>query len=162
MSQIWRCTPPTSYNPQSVTYGAFTPAIWSTIGWTEKFNNGLCTQFLQLCGMKSSRSSSCLKNRRCELSRRPGALVTLDLTSKRKTYLFLNKCLVLNVGMDSQPFFLYKESKCHQFVFVSREHPKVGFLCFHTHYWAVFSNVTEWYLLEVLTLFAQSFEAFFG
>ena len=22
--------------------GAFTPAIWSTIVWTEKFNNGLC------------------------------------------------------------------------------------------------------------------------
>ena len=24
----------------------FTPAIWSTIAWTEKFNNVLCTNFL--------------------------------------------------------------------------------------------------------------------
>ena len=48
--------------------GAFTPVIWSTIAWTEKFNNGLCTHFLQLCGLKSSRNSSRLKNRRCELS----------------------------------------------------------------------------------------------
>ena len=48
--------------------GAFTPAIWSTIAWTEKFNNGLCTCFLRLCGLKSSRNSSRLKNRRCELS----------------------------------------------------------------------------------------------
>ena len=30
--------------------GAFTPAIWSTIAWTEKFNNGLCTHFLRLRG----------------------------------------------------------------------------------------------------------------
>ena len=48
--------------------GAFTPAIWSTIAWTEKFNNGLCTHFLRLHGLKSSRNSSRLKNRRCELS----------------------------------------------------------------------------------------------
>ena len=48
--------------------GPFTPVIWSTIAWTEKFNNGLCTHFLQLRGLKSSRNSSCLKNRRCELS----------------------------------------------------------------------------------------------
>ena len=48
--------------------GAFTPAIWSTIAWTEKFNNGLCTHFLWLRGLKSSRNSSRLKNRRCELS----------------------------------------------------------------------------------------------
>ena len=53
--------------------GAFTPAIWSTIVWTEKFNNGLCTHFLWLHGLKSSRNSSCLKNRRCELSLRPPA-----------------------------------------------------------------------------------------
>ena len=25
--------------------GAFTPVIWSTIAWTEKFNNRLCTHF---------------------------------------------------------------------------------------------------------------------
>ena len=50
--------------------GAFTPAIWSTIVWTEKFSNGLCTHFLPLHGLKSSRNSSCLKNRRCELSLR--------------------------------------------------------------------------------------------
>ena len=48
--------------------GAFTPAIWSTIAWTEKFNNGLCTHFLRLRGLKSSCNSSRLKNRRCELS----------------------------------------------------------------------------------------------
>ena len=48
--------------------GTFTHVIWSTIAWTEKFNNGLCTHFLQLCGLKSSRNSSCLKNHRCELS----------------------------------------------------------------------------------------------
>ena len=48
--------------------GTFTPAIWSTITWTEKFNNGLCTHFLRLRGLKSSRNSSRLKNRRCELS----------------------------------------------------------------------------------------------
>ena len=47
--------------------GAFTPVIWSTIAWTEKFNNGLCTH-LRLHGLKSSRNSSCLKNRKCELS----------------------------------------------------------------------------------------------
>ena len=34
--------------------GAFTPAIFSTIGWTQKFKNGLCTLFLQLRGLKSS------------------------------------------------------------------------------------------------------------
>ena len=28
--------------------GAFTPAIWSTIAWTEKFNNGLCTHFFAI------------------------------------------------------------------------------------------------------------------
>ena len=50
---------------------AFTPAIWSTIAWTEKFNNGSCTHFLQLHGLKSSRNSSRLKNRRCELSLTP-------------------------------------------------------------------------------------------
>ena len=48
--------------------GAFTPAIWSTIAWTEKFNNWLCTHFLRFHGLKSSRNSSRLKNRRCELS----------------------------------------------------------------------------------------------
>ena len=48
--------------------GAFTPVIWSTIAWTDKFNNGLCTQFLRLHGLKSSRNSSGLKNRICELS----------------------------------------------------------------------------------------------
>ena len=48
--------------------GAFTPVIWSTIAWNEKFNNGLCIHFLQLHGLKSSRNSSRLKNRRCELS----------------------------------------------------------------------------------------------
>ena len=48
--------------------GAFTPAIWSTIAWTEKFNNGLCTQFLRLRGLKSSCKSSRLKDHRCELS----------------------------------------------------------------------------------------------
>ena len=48
--------------------GAFRPAIWSTIVWTEKFNNGLCTHFLRLHGLKSSCNSSRLKNRRCELS----------------------------------------------------------------------------------------------
>ena len=41
--------------------GAFTPAIWSTIAWSEKFNNGLCTHFLRLRGLKSSRNSSRLK-----------------------------------------------------------------------------------------------------
>ena len=41
---------------------AFTPVIWSTIAWTEKFNNGLCTHFLRLHGLKSSRNSSHLKN----------------------------------------------------------------------------------------------------
>ena len=50
--------------------GAFTPVIWSTIAWTEKFNNGLCTHFVRLHGLKSSRNSSRLKNRRCELSLR--------------------------------------------------------------------------------------------
>ena len=52
--------------------GAFTPAIWSTIAWTEKFNNGLCTHFSRLHGLKSSRNSSCLKYRRCELSLKHG------------------------------------------------------------------------------------------
>ena len=42
--------------------GAFTPAIWSTIAWTEKFKNGLCTHFLRLHGLKSSHNSPCLKN----------------------------------------------------------------------------------------------------
>ena len=41
--------------------GAFTPVIWLTIVWTEKFNNGLCTHFLGLHGLKSSRNSSRLK-----------------------------------------------------------------------------------------------------
>ena len=50
--------------------GAFTPVIWSTIAWTEKFNNGLCTHFLRLRRLKISRNSSRLKNRRCELSLR--------------------------------------------------------------------------------------------
>ena len=48
--------------------GAFKPVIWSTIVRIEKFNNGLCTHFLQLHGLKSSLNSSCLKNCRCELS----------------------------------------------------------------------------------------------
>ena len=48
--------------------GTFTPVIWSTIAWTEKFNNGLYTHFLRLRGLKSSRNSSHLNNRRCELS----------------------------------------------------------------------------------------------
>ena len=48
--------------------GAFTPAVRSTIGWTEKFNNRLCIDFLQLHGLKSSRNSSRLKKCRCELS----------------------------------------------------------------------------------------------
>ena len=48
--------------------GTFTPVIWSTIAWTEKLNNGLCTHFLQLRGLKSSHNSSRLKNCRCELS----------------------------------------------------------------------------------------------
>ena len=48
--------------------GAFTPTIRSTIVWTEKFNNGLCIHFLRLRGLKSSRNSSRLNNRRCELS----------------------------------------------------------------------------------------------
>ena len=47
---------------------AFTPVISSTIAWTEKLNNGLCTHFLRLRGLKTSRNSSCLNNRRCELS----------------------------------------------------------------------------------------------
>ena len=40
--------------------GAFTPMIW------------LCTHVLRLHGLKSSRNSSRLKNRRCELSLTPG------------------------------------------------------------------------------------------
>ena len=44
--------------------GASTPVIWLTIAWTEKFNNGLCTHFLQLHGLKSSRNSSRLIYRR--------------------------------------------------------------------------------------------------
>ena len=35
--------------------------IWSTIALTEKFNNGLCTYFSQLCGLKTSRNSSQVK-----------------------------------------------------------------------------------------------------
>ena len=46
----------------------FTPAIWSTIAWTEKFNNGLCIHFLRLRRLKSSCNSSRIKNRRCELT----------------------------------------------------------------------------------------------
>ena len=37
--------------------GAITPAICSTIAWTEKLNNRLCTHFLQFRGLKSSRNS---------------------------------------------------------------------------------------------------------
>ena len=67
--------------------GAFTPAIWSTIAWTEKFNNGLCTNFLGLRGLKSLRNSSCLKNRRCELSLRRSSSepVTVRPTVDRQT-----------------------------------------------------------------------------
>ena len=42
--------------------GALTLPIWSTSAWTEKFDNGLCTHFLPLFGLKSSH----LINFRCE------------------------------------------------------------------------------------------------
>ena len=48
--------------------GAFTPAIWSTIAWTESSIMGYVPIFLRLHGLKSSHNSSCLKNRGCELS----------------------------------------------------------------------------------------------
>ena len=34
--------------------------------WTEKSNNGFCTHFLWLHGIKTSRNSACLINCRCE------------------------------------------------------------------------------------------------
>ena len=37
-------------------------------GLKSSINNGLCTHFLRLHGLKSSRNNSRLKNRRCELS----------------------------------------------------------------------------------------------
>ena len=40
--------------------------IWETFAWTEMFNNGLCAHFSRLSGLKSSRNSSPLLNRRCE------------------------------------------------------------------------------------------------
>ena len=40
--------------------------ICSTFVWTEKFNNGLCTHFSGLHGLKSSGNSSYLINCRCE------------------------------------------------------------------------------------------------
>ena len=52
----------------TVLYGCIHTCDLVNYCWTEKFNNGLCTHFLQLCGLKSSRNSSRLKNRRCELS----------------------------------------------------------------------------------------------
>ena len=75
--------------------GAFTPAIWSTIAWTEKFNNGLCTHFLQLRGLKSSimgyvpiflqlrglkssHNSSSLKNCRYELSLKTSSVMRVS------------------------------------------------------------------------------------
>ena len=41
-------------------------AIWPTFAWTGKLNKELCTFFSQLCGLKSSRNSSRLRNCRCE------------------------------------------------------------------------------------------------
>ena len=44
----------------------FTLGIWSTFAWTEKFNNGLCTYFSQLHGLKSSCNISPITNLRCD------------------------------------------------------------------------------------------------
>ena len=44
----------------------FTLAIWSIFVWTEKFNDGFCTHFLLLCGLKSSHNNSRLINHWCE------------------------------------------------------------------------------------------------
>ena len=102
-------------------------------------------------------------------------LVTLDLTFwLQKTYLFLNKCLVLNVGGDSELFFSYKQSKCHQFVFCQwgefsldvildlQKYIQRFVSVFSKHIcWAVFTNVTEWYLWEVCEFF-HKIEAYFG
>ena len=70
--------------------GAFTPAIWSTIAWTETFNNVLCTNFLRLCGLKSSHNSSRLKNLRCELS------LKVEIWSEL-TWTDLRGCVSLNM-----------------------------------------------------------------
>ena len=64
---------------------AFTLAIWSTFAWAEKFNNGLCTHFSQLRGLKSSRYSSHLVNRRCEWSFN----VLLPYTDGKYVYTFM-------------------------------------------------------------------------
>ena len=68
--------------------GAFTLAIWSTIGWTEKFNNGICTHLLLLHRLKSSRNSSCLNNHRCELGLTSILKMTPAFTSLSSSFYF--------------------------------------------------------------------------
>ena len=46
-----------------------------------KFNNGLCTHFSRLCGLKSTRNSSRLINRRCEQTLKHCSNVTFTFTS---------------------------------------------------------------------------------
>ena len=46
-----------------------------------KFNNGLCTHFSRLCGLKSTRNSSRLINRRCEQTLKHCSNVTFTFAS---------------------------------------------------------------------------------
>ena len=83
--------------------GTFTPVICSTIAWTEKFNNGLCTHFLRLHELKRSRNSSRLKNLRCELSLKPrtpimGPLYSQPNRSRNKFRLLIFVCAYLPVS----------------------------------------------------------------
>ena len=50
----------------TVLSGHIHTCFWSTFVLCEKFNNGLCTHFLQLHGLKSSRNSSRLINCKCK------------------------------------------------------------------------------------------------
>ena len=50
----------------TVLNGHILPCYLSTVAWTKKFSDGLCTHFLQLRGLNSSRNSSLLINRQCE------------------------------------------------------------------------------------------------
>ena len=70
--------------------GAFTFYL-VIFAWTEKFNNGLCTNFLWLCGLKSSHNSSSLINFGCEWTLTPNVEMTSSCSMwHRKNSLLLS------------------------------------------------------------------------
>ena len=63
------------------------------------------------------------------------------MTSKRKTYLFLNKCLVLNVHMDSQPVSFHINSRNATSLFLSVENIQRSVFCVFIHIVELFSQM---------------------